>query len=238
MVSGMRSAVQIEIAAATTAMKMKIMCHSENSMITWPTPGAMTGITMNTMNTSDMTSAMRRPPNTSRTNDTAMTRVAAAPMPWIEAKAKQHGEARCKSRRERRGDIDGEPEEQGTPPSEAVRDRAIEQLRAAEAQYVGADHILPVVLVLDAKTGADLLQAGQHDVDGQRIERHQRGCHRDELPPRNRQREAGLRRRSFLVHDASLSSKQTKMRRLGRRISQRADLNLARFAPKARRRGR
>ena len=58
MVSGSRSAVQMPTATATTVMNTKIMCHSENSMINWPTPGATTGMTMNTMKTSDMTSAM------------------------------------------------------------------------------------------------------------------------------------------------------------------------------------
>ena len=47
----------------------------------WPIPGAMTGMAMNTMKISDITSAMRRPSNVSRTIDAAMTRVAAAPMP-------------------------------------------------------------------------------------------------------------------------------------------------------------
>ena len=62
-------------------MTTKIMCHSENSMTSWPMPGAITGITMKTMKISDMTSAMARPPKASRTTDTVMTRVAAAPSP-------------------------------------------------------------------------------------------------------------------------------------------------------------
>jgi hypothetical protein len=33
-----------------------------------------------------------------------------------------------------------------------------------------------MVLVGDAKACADLLQAGQHDVDGERVERHQAGA--------------------------------------------------------------
>ena len=87
MVSGIRIAVQTVTASEIAAMKTKIMCHSENSMTNWPMPGATTGITMNTMKISDITSAMRRPPNTSRTKETAMTRVAAAPMPWIRRSA-------------------------------------------------------------------------------------------------------------------------------------------------------
>ena len=65
-------------------MTTKIMCHSENSMTSWPRLGAMTGMTMNTMKISDMTSAMARPPKTSRTMETVMTRVEAAPMPWTK----------------------------------------------------------------------------------------------------------------------------------------------------------
>jgi hypothetical protein len=40
---------------------------------------------------------------------------------------------------------------------------------------------LPVVLSLDAEAGADFLQAGQHDVDGERIERHQQRHERNEF---------------------------------------------------------
>ena len=146
-------------------MKTKIMCHSANSMINWPTPGAMTGMTMNTMKISDMTSAMRRPPNTSRTKETAMTRVAAAPMPWMKRKREQDDEARRERGGEGGGDVDRQADEQRAAPAETIGDRAEKQLRAAEAQNVGGDHVLPVVLVLDAEAGADLLQAGQHDVD-------------------------------------------------------------------------
>ena len=38
---------------------------------------------MNTIMASDMTLAMRRPPNVSRTTEIAITRVAPAPMPWM-----------------------------------------------------------------------------------------------------------------------------------------------------------
>ncbi len=75
------------MAKAKIAMSTKIMCHSENSITSWPTEGAITGMTMNTMNTSDMISAMARPPNTSRMTETAMTRVDAAPMPCTKRSA-------------------------------------------------------------------------------------------------------------------------------------------------------
>ena len=63
------------------AIATKISRHEPNSMIAWPIFGAITGIAMNTIITSDMTLAMRRPPKQSRTTEMAMTRVAAAPMP-------------------------------------------------------------------------------------------------------------------------------------------------------------
>ena len=110
-------------------MTMKIMCHSENSMTSWPRLGAMTGMTMNTMKTSDMTSAIGRPPNTSRMMDTAMTRVEAAPMPWTKRRASSVVEARRESRAESRDYIDGEPEEQRLAPPEAVGERAEDELR-------------------------------------------------------------------------------------------------------------
>ena len=89
-----------------------------------------------------------------------------------------------------------------------IGQRTKHQLRAAEAQNVGGDHILPVVLVFDAKAGADLLKAGQHDVDRQGIEGDQPCRQGDELPARNRQDEAGLGRRSFLIHQAVRSENE------------------------------
>ncbi len=67
---------------AIVAIRMKIMCHSENNMTNWPRLGATTGMTMKTMKTSDITSAIALPPNTSRIIDMVITRVAAAPRPW------------------------------------------------------------------------------------------------------------------------------------------------------------
>ena len=49
--------------------------------------GAITGMIMKTMKISDMISAIARPPNTSRTIETAMTRVEAAPTPWMKRSA-------------------------------------------------------------------------------------------------------------------------------------------------------
>ena len=57
-VSGIRNAAQAEMASAITPMQTKIMCHSANSITACPIDGATTGITMNTMKMSDMTSAI------------------------------------------------------------------------------------------------------------------------------------------------------------------------------------
>ncbi len=183
------------------AMRTKIMCHSENSITSWPRLGATTGMIMNTMKTSDMTSAMARPPNTSRMIDTVMTRVAAAPSALDEAQDEKRLEARRESCSKRGCDIDRKAAKQRDSPAEAVGQRAEPKLREAEACDIGGDHILPVVFVLDAKAGADLLQSGQHDVDGQRIERHE-GCgKRDELPARDRQAACLAGRGGLLVHE-------------------------------------
>ncbi len=56
------------------------------SMMACPMEGARIGTARNTMKASDMTRAMSRPLNRSRTIDTASTRVAAAPTP-ISARA-------------------------------------------------------------------------------------------------------------------------------------------------------
>jgi hypothetical protein len=53
--------VQIQKARAKRPMKMKMLCHSPTSRITWPMPGATMGMAMNTMKVRDMTSAISRP---------------------------------------------------------------------------------------------------------------------------------------------------------------------------------
>ena len=73
------------------------MCHSANSMMTWPMLGATTGMIMNTMKTSDMTSAIARPPNVSRTIETVMTRVAAAPTPWMKRRMRSASKVGAKA---------------------------------------------------------------------------------------------------------------------------------------------
>ena len=135
-----------------------------------------------------MISAIWPPPKLSRTIETAMTRVDAAPMPWMKRKRKQRSRKSARARRQRprrhrcRARTAAAPRRPNRSDSGPIDKHA--QGQAAE---IGGDDILPVVFVLDAEAGADLLQAGQHDVDGQRVERHQRRGERDEFPPRNLQ---------------------------------------------------
>ncbi|MNU04554.1 hypothetical protein D3C72_2490160 [compost metagenome] len=61
-VSGRRMNIHRPTTMAETAMKTKIQCQWPMNMITWPVPGAMTGMTMKTIMISDITSAICRPP--------------------------------------------------------------------------------------------------------------------------------------------------------------------------------
>jgi hypothetical protein len=45
---------------------------------------------------------------------------------------------------------------------------------------------LAIVLVRDVQRRADLLQSWQHDVHGERVQRHQAGDHADELDEAHR----------------------------------------------------
>ena len=80
-VSGSRMAVQPSTTSVSTAIMTKIHGQPDTSMMPWPSVGATIGTAMKTMKTSDITSAMARPPKTSRMTETAMTRVEAAPKP-------------------------------------------------------------------------------------------------------------------------------------------------------------
>ena len=68
------------ISVASPAMKKKMSCQEPSSRINWPMPGATTGNAMKTMKASDITWAMSRPENRSRTTAVATTRCEAAPM--------------------------------------------------------------------------------------------------------------------------------------------------------------
>ena len=58
--------------------------------------GAITGIAMKTIITSDMTLAICRPPKQSRTTEIAMTRVAAAPTPCRNRKSSRNAKLGAK----------------------------------------------------------------------------------------------------------------------------------------------
>ena len=102
--------------------------------------------------------------------------------PLTEAHDKHHGEARYEGTENRADEIDHQADKQRQLAPEPVRQRAIGKLRHAEAQHIGRDDELMLVFGLDAEAGADLLEARQHDVDGQRVERHQPRHHRDQFP--------------------------------------------------------
>ena len=77
--------------------------------------------------------------------------------------------------------INDEPGEQRQPAAEAVAQGAVEELRNAKPEQIGSDHELDVVFRLNAEACTDLRQAGQHDVDRQRIDGHDRRDERDEF---------------------------------------------------------
>ena len=95
------------------------------------------------------------------------------------------GEQRLEARRRRAGDGGGDVEreapEEDRPAAETVRHGADEDLAGAEADEVGGEHALTMVLVRHVERRADLLQGRQHDVHGERVQRHQPGDHADEL---------------------------------------------------------
>jgi hypothetical protein len=88
-----------------------------------------------------------------------------------------------------------------------VRKRAEQKLPGSEADEVDADYKLPVVLVTDAKRVPDLRERGEHHVDGERRQRHEKRDQRYELE--KRQRKLSRLRHSFLglrEHEADLIS--------------------------------
>ena len=135
----------------------------------------MIGMAMNTMKVSDMTSAISRPENRSRTTEVAMTRVLAAPSPWMKRSASRIAKFGAKVAAKAQIDIDAR-----CRPAAAPRrpKRSVSGPKAscgdAEAEHVGADDELALVLVRDAERLAHIGQGRQHDVDGERVERHQR----------------------------------------------------------------
>ncbi len=98
-----------------------------------------------------------------------------------DAQDDQRREVGDDSRGQRGENVDDKPAEQRQPAAEAVAQRSVEQLRNAETQQIGGNDELDVVFRLHAKACANLRQAGQHDVDRQRIDGHD-GCdERDEF---------------------------------------------------------
>ena len=78
----------------------------------------------------------------------------------------------------------------------AIRQRAVDDRRRAEAQHERGDDPLPLVLVGDAERVADLGQRRQHRIDAERDHRHHRREHGDEFA----ETDAGVR----IAHDVRL----------------------------------
>ena len=114
-------------------------------------PGAMIGIAMKTMKASDITDAISRPEKRSRITDMATTRVAAAPRPCTKRRPSRIAKVGAKVAAKAQTTIEHDAEEQRRAAAEAVGDRAEDELRRAEADHVGRDHELPLVLVGDAE---------------------------------------------------------------------------------------
>ena len=87
------------------------------------------------------------------------------------------GRGKAEQRRQRVGAQRGE---QHGVPAQRIGQRAVGKLRDPEAQHIGGDDQLALI-AQRIKGPADLRQGGQHDVDGQRVERHQRARHGDQL---------------------------------------------------------
>ena len=102
-----------------------------------------------------------------------------------DALQKTGKQKKLEARRERTGDaadrVHGYAEEQRRTPAVAVGHRTEEQLGTAEADDVGEKDELHLIGVDNIAACRDVGKCRQHDVDGERIERHQRGDDGDEL---------------------------------------------------------
>ena len=82
---------------------------------------------------------------------------------------------------ERAQRIKTEAAEQRQLAAEAIRQRAENELRAAHTEQIGGDDILAGIFVNDTEACSDFLKTRQHDVDRNRVDRHQHGHQGDEL---------------------------------------------------------
>ena len=140
--------------------------------------GASTGTRMNTVETNDMTRAMRRPAYTSRTSAVETMRGPAAPKPASARPASNESEAVGERAQQVADDEKTNAEEQRGLSARAVRDGPVQQLPDRQATEESAEHELPIIGVGGAKLRGHRAQRGQHGVDRhchqRRRERHER----------------------------------------------------------------
>ena len=105
-----------------------------------------------------------------------MTRVEAAPMPWMKRSASSTSKVGAKTAPIAARMYTTRPNEQRAAPSETVGRRSVGEQGESHAAEIGRDDELAMVLVGDVEALADLLETGQHDIDRQRVERHQAGA--------------------------------------------------------------
>ena len=117
----------------------------------------------------------------SRTTAIATTRGAAHAKPWTNRAASSASKLVGHHAEERGEREDREAYEQHRLAPQPVAERPVEELPDGEADHVARQHQLLAVGVVDAEFCAHLRQRGQHDVNGERRQSHQRRDHRDEL---------------------------------------------------------
>ena len=106
---------------------------------------------------------------------------AAGACPLKNARGDEHGKIGGVDAADAGNRVGRQRNKQDVPPAEAIRQRPVDQLRYAEADHVGDDNQLPVVFLSDPEPIAHLRQCRQHDVDGDRVCRHEHGGHRHEF---------------------------------------------------------
>ena len=98
-----------------------------------------------------------------------------------EAQCQKPGKRRNEDNGERAERIEAKAAKKRQLAAEAVRQWAEDELRTAHPEQIGGNDILAGVFIGDAKACADLLKTRQHDVDRNRVDRHQHGHQGNEL---------------------------------------------------------
>jgi hypothetical protein len=100
----------------------------------------------------------------------------------LQRTSDHHGlEVPGEGRQHRKGCVEAQARQQHRLASEAIRERAVDQLGGAEAQQEGGDHPLALVVGDEAQVRADRRQGREHGVDREGVDRHHQRDQRDEL---------------------------------------------------------